>query len=282
MKSEWRRAAVDGDVDLIERRLDEGQAVDALDSYGQTALMLAATYGRKPVVDLLLAHDADPDLTAKYGLSALMLAIVNRHTDVAAALVAAGADTTLRGTGAPGFAGKMAGDLARDAGFTDLGRAIALARIEGAFADRAPPSTMTDSKQLSDVEHDEVMSFESLRWQDVTFAQVETNSDAVFWFSPEAFCYYLPGLLSAGLRENRWDANAYDSIIGMLDRSAEPGYWDDFFLPRWPLLSAAEIGAVAEWVRCFETAEPDAFHDNTYERAQATLALLIERCEGGT
>ena len=25
----------------------------------------------------------------------------------------------------------------------------------------------------------------------------------VFWFAPAAFCYYLPGLLAAGLKENR-------------------------------------------------------------------------------
>ena len=79
--------------------------------------------------------------------------------------------------------------------------AAILGLIERAFADRSAPSAMTDSLQLSDSEYAEVMSFQGLRWQDVTFEHVQQYSDAVFWFSPTAFCYYLPGLLAPGLRE---------------------------------------------------------------------------------
>jgi hypothetical protein len=77
----------------------------------------------------------------------------------------------------------------------------ALAPIAQAFAERAPPIVLTDSMQLTDGEYAEVMSFKGLRWQDVTFEQVQRCPDAVFWFSPEAFCYCLPGILSAALRE---------------------------------------------------------------------------------
>ena len=152
--------------------------------------------------------------------------------------------------------------------------ATALDLIGKAFADRAPPAAITDSLQLSDVEYDEVMSFAGMDWREVAFDQVERNADAVFWFSPEAFCYYLPGLLAAGLKENRWDTNAYDALIGMLDRSPEPDYWDVFFLPRWPLLSDEEIDAVRSWVRWFESVLPDAFPSNTSERVDDTLTLL--------
>jgi hypothetical protein len=41
-----------------------------------------------------------------------MLAVLNGHREVAAALIGAGADLTLKGSGAPGFAGKTACDLA--------------------------------------------------------------------------------------------------------------------------------------------------------------------------
>ena len=155
-----------------------------------------------------------------------------------------------------------------------------LKRINAAFADRAPSSVLTDSKQLSDVEYAEVMSFEGMRWQDVSFSHIESDADAVFWFSPEAFCYYLPGFLAAGLKESRTDSNAYDALIGMLDRSPTPDYWDDFFLPRWTLLSAAEIDAVAAWVRWLQVVLPDAFHGNTYERALETLELLKAKQRG--
>lgn len=157
---------------------------------------------------------------------------------------------------------------------------IALKRIEAAFAGRPQPSVMTDSLQLSDVEYEEAMAFKDVRWQEVTFAQVQRNSDAVFWFAPEAFCYFLPGILAAGLKEGRWDANAYDSLIGMLDRSPEPDNWDDFFLPRWMLLTADEVEAVAAWASWLAEVQPDAFHANTYERVQDTLTLLWERRGG--
>ena len=148
--------------------------------------------------------------------------------------------------------------------------AAALDVINAAFAHRAPPSVLTDSKQLSDLEYEEVTSFQGMRWQDVTFAQVERCPDAVFWFAPEAFCYYLPGILAAGLSENRWDSNAYDSLIGSLDRSPDPDSWDDFFLPRWPLLTTEEIDAVAAWAG-LAGGRPTrrARNENTYARVQA-------------
>lgn len=152
--------------------------------------------------------------------------------------------------------------------------ASALDLISNAFSNRAPPLLLTDSMQLTDHEYAEVISFQGLSWQNVTFAQVERYPDVVFWFSPEAFCYYLPGILVAGLRENRWDTNAYDSLIDCLDRSPEPDYWDDFFLPRWPSLSAEEIDAVAAWVRWMTIVQPDDIHGNVYERVQDTLTLL--------
>lgn len=156
-------------------------------------------------------------------------------------------------------------------------RARALERLVAAFAAREAPAVMTDSQQLSDAEYEEVMSFEGLRWEDLAFDQVERNSDAVFWFAPEAFCYYLPGLLAAGLREDRLDANAFDALIGMLDRSPEPDWWDDFFAPRWTLLSPPEVDAVAAWLAWYEAVLPDAFHANTYDRARETLRLLNRR-----
>jgi ankyrin repeat protein len=76
---------------------------------------------------LLIDHGAALDVTAKYGLSALMLAVINRHEGIARRLVAAGADLALRGSGAPGFAGKTARALADDSGQVELAAHIAVA-----------------------------------------------------------------------------------------------------------------------------------------------------------
>ena len=120
MNAIWEDAIKRGDVQRILELLARGANVNALDRYGQTALMLAAHAGHREVVETLLAHRANLNVTAKYRLSALMLALVAGHEDVARTLARAGADVSLRGTGAPGFAGKTAHDLAVDRGMREL------------------------------------------------------------------------------------------------------------------------------------------------------------------
>ena len=120
MTREWKHAARRGSIDELERLVAGGADVDARDEHGQTALMLAAVEGHGHVVEWLVEHGAALDHAAKYGLSALMLAVVNGHVDVARILVRKGADLALRGTGAPGFAGKTAMDLAVARGEREL------------------------------------------------------------------------------------------------------------------------------------------------------------------
>jgi ankyrin repeat protein len=120
MDPEWRDAVLEGRIAVVRDGLATGAAIDARDRYGQTGLMLAARAGRREIVALLSESGADLDATAKFGLSALMLAIVAGHEDIARDLVRAGADASLRGTGAPGFAGKTARDLAEVRGMGAL------------------------------------------------------------------------------------------------------------------------------------------------------------------
>jgi ankyrin repeat protein len=134
MRDDWHKAVVEGDSLAVKRLVAEGIDIDCRDRYGQTALMLAALHGRDEVVRLLVQNDADRDVTAKYGLSAVMLAVINRHTGIAKQLIDAGANIRLRGSGAPGFAGKTARDLAEHGGMTDL--AAYFARAEGADPSR--------------------------------------------------------------------------------------------------------------------------------------------------
>lgn len=112
MDPAWERAITRGDVEASRQLLRAGASINARDRYGQTALMLAAHYGHRELVGLLIEHGADLNVTAKYHLSALMLAVVAGHTDVARVLARAGADLGIRGSGAPGFLGQTAYDLA--------------------------------------------------------------------------------------------------------------------------------------------------------------------------
>lgn len=94
--------------------------INAIDRYGQTPLMRAAHAGDCAAVEVLIAQRASLNVTAKFGLSALMLAVIAGHAKIAHLLAKAGADLTLRGTGAPGFAGKTAHDLAVERGMLEL------------------------------------------------------------------------------------------------------------------------------------------------------------------
>ena len=113
---DWERASRAGDLATLKRMLARGHDIDARDGFGQTALMRAAHAGQRAAVDWLVERGAPLNHTSKYGLSALMLAIVAGHPQIARLLVKAGADTSIRGTGAPGFSGRSAADLAEAQG----------------------------------------------------------------------------------------------------------------------------------------------------------------------
>ncbi len=125
MRPVLERAARAGDVSGLEAELASGADVDSLDAHGQTALMLAAHEGHLMAVEWLVGRGANLNVRAKFGLSALMLAILAGHEAVALTLVRGGADLTIRGTGAPGFAGKSAYDLAEQQGMKELCSEIA-------------------------------------------------------------------------------------------------------------------------------------------------------------
>jgi hypothetical protein len=112
MTRAWEEAVHRGSLDDLEQLAKSGADINALNRHNQTALMLAATAGHTPVVEWLVRRGATLDHAAKYGLSALMLAVIGGHREIVGILVDAGADVTLRASGAPGFAGLAALDLA--------------------------------------------------------------------------------------------------------------------------------------------------------------------------
>ena len=116
----WEDAVRRGDVEIMRDLLSRDIDSNARDRHGQTGLMLAAHAGHLATVQLLIDHGADLNVTAKFGLSAVMLAVIAGHKEIAQALAHAGADLTLQGTGAPGFVGKTAADLAGARGWSDL------------------------------------------------------------------------------------------------------------------------------------------------------------------
>jgi ankyrin repeat protein len=117
---DWELAIQNGDLVRIDVLLKQKSNLDSRDKHGQTALMNAAKLGLIPIVRCLINEGADLNVKAKYGLTALMLAIINDRKEVAIAQIEAGADIGLKGSGAPGFAGKTALDLALERDQSDV------------------------------------------------------------------------------------------------------------------------------------------------------------------
>lgn len=95
-----------GNIDEINRAIEIGVEIDELGAKGHTALMAAAYYGHRSVVNILLAAGADPNLLSDddglgTGMTALMLAagsfFASNRQHVLKLLIAGGADVNQRG-----------------------------------------------------------------------------------------------------------------------------------------------------------------------------------------
>lgn len=158
-----------------------------------------------------------------------------------------------------------------------VGNVNTLELIEEAFNNRRMPMLFLLSEQLAPHERDDVMSFWGKPWSSVTGAQLEKHFDAIFWFTAEAFCYYLPGILSAGIREDNPSLLVNHSLVNMLDRSPDPSSWDDFFFARWSQLTERECEATQAWILWLSSCEGSCYSENALTRAFDTLELLKGR-----
>jgi hypothetical protein len=149
--------------------------------------------------------------------------------------------------------------------------------IEDAFSHRRMPSVFLLSERLAADECASVISFLGKPWSSVTGLQLEQHFDAIFWFTPEAFCYYLPGIFTAGINENNPSLIVNHSLVNMLDRSPDTGSWDDFFVARWPRLTPRECEATQAWILWLSTFEDISYADSSLGRAFDTLELLRRR-----
>ena len=131
MKREWLDAIEGSDLAAIRALASELEVLNSLDRYGQTALMRAAKAGQAEVVALLVELGAELNHASKYNLSATMLAVLGNHAEVVRILRDAGADPSLTGSGAAGFYGKTALDLAVAASRDDIAALLREGRQDG-------------------------------------------------------------------------------------------------------------------------------------------------------
>lgn len=149
--------------------------------------------------------------------------------------------------------------------------------IEEAFSNRQAPESVVHKGHHDTDEFTDALAFEGKSWKDLTCAALTQYSSAVSGFSPEAYCYFLPGIYSAGIREHRPNLLVNESIIGTLDRSNMPSSWDNFFLKRWPQLSVKECEATQRWLLWLASLDRPSFADASLARAFDTITVLINQ-----
>ena len=152
-----------------------------------------------------------------------------------------------------------------------------LSLIEQAFAWRYPPQCYyIESPQLVDEEKAEILVYQGKDWRSFTCTQLHEYNDFLFHVTPDAYCYCLPGIMSATIRENQHDLLIVDAIIGCLDRPPNPDNWDDFFLSRWTRFTLEEYDAIEQWLWWLYKQNPGGWLFNGDEVFQSidTLNLL--------
>lgn len=93
------RAAVDGDLQTVQRLVGKGEQVNEIDKWGWTPLMWAVYYDHFPITQWLLDNGADPNIKSeqtygnyKPGTTALILAAAYGHDNAVKALLDKNAD----------------------------------------------------------------------------------------------------------------------------------------------------------------------------------------------
>ena len=121
--------------------------------------------------------------------------------------------------------------------------------------------------------------FKNHDWRNITANEIYIYSDVVTGTNPEAFCYFLPGILYAVYREKRIDCNAIDSLLYGLENSRTKleteteTETETFCYERWSLLTIAELSAVKEWLNCYREIKGIGLEE--YKAAKETLDWLI-------
>jgi len=147
-------------------------------------------------------------------------------------------------------------------------------QIGAGFARRVKPALVVAPGAPRTTEYNDAQFFLGKHWQQLNCADLEKYFDALFGFSSEAFCYFLPGIYCAGIRENRPDLMVNGSLITSLDRSNQLSSWDTFFLERWPTLTPAECHATQLWITWLSGFDPPVFSDTSLSRAFDTMTLI--------
>lgn len=146
--------------------------------------------------------------------------------------------------------------------------------IDESFCWRSMPARTTTADHPPTDIYDDANAFAGIAWQDCDSHMWQKFPGAIFGFSPYAFCYYLPGAMTASVEDSP-DLLVVASIIGMLKRANGTSSCDDFFSERWRKFEGNEYKEVRKWLIWLKEKAPHVLDERDFRSALATIDTLI-------
>jgi hypothetical protein len=150
-------------------------------------------------------------------------------------------------------------------------------QVRAAFSQRTRPDKATESSDLTKDEHAALYEIFQRDWRETTAAEWERLFDVVSWLSPEAYCYYLPGIMLATIERNQPNLIASASVLFAIDRTPSIELWDDFFVARWTLFNREELEAIKAWIYWLSTFDDFMLDDTSQARILVNIDLLLAK-----
>ncbi len=147
-------------------------------------------------------------------------------------------------------------------------------KIDTAFSTRKLPDILCSRENVDEHDFKDVEEFCSSHWSKLNCNTIEKYFDVLPLLSPDAFLYFLPGVIKAGVEEGCPNLLINQSLVSNLDRSPDPENWDSYFLARWSKLRKDECNVVEEWLLWLGVSDSCLFSECMIDRALETIALI--------
>jgi hypothetical protein len=141
----------------------------------------------------------------------------------------------------------------------DLNEAIATA-----FADVTRPKDEDyTTSPRGDEAYEESQQFWGRDWRTLEPDFLATYRDVLFWFTPQAFHYYLPAFLTIPVATDDETPIYVVTILQLLRAIAKPSFCRE----RWRMLDDGQVAVLHDWLRWLLTKAPPSgvFHDEITE-----------------
>ncbi len=147
-----------------------------------------------------------------------------------------------------------------------------LADIKSAFAHRPMPTVVT-AYEDDPVDGADAAWFRGKRVESLGAADWRGRETALFFFTNEAFCYYLQNVMIIGLNEKS-GVDVVGTLLARLDRP-KLSYWHQTDAALFSTLQAAELAAMRDWL--IQLSEVGQYDDDLVSNVERTLILAEEQ-----